>query len=240
MKADRAVLALCAALGDVRLVDLTHKLRIGMPVWPTHPPFYRATAESYRLGDVAFHHALFLGEHTGTHIDAPPHFIGAEGESPTIDTIPPERLVGRMRTIDATATAPCGTVQPELVERWEAEHGPIEPDDAVFFHFGWDRFWRSPDTYTNVLKDWPGLSGAASALLVERRVRIVGSDCISIDRFGSSDYPAHRTLLGAGILICENFDRLGELPATCCLAVFPLPIAGGSGSPVRAIAFVPR
>jgi arylformamidase len=189
---------------------------------------------------VAFHHTLFLGEHTGTHIDAPLHFIASECGGSAVDAIPPEKLFGRMHTIDATAVRPCEVAAPELILRWEAKHGLIEPEDAVFFHFGWDRFWRSPETYPNVLKDWPGLSEAASALLVERRVRMVGCDCLAIDPFGSTDNPAHRRLLAAGVLICENFARLGELPSTCYLAVLPLPIADGSGSPVRAIAFVPR
>ena len=108
----------------------------------------------------------------------------------------------------------------------------------VFFHFGWDRFWDAePAAF---LADWPGLSRGAAELLVARGARIVGSDCLSIDAFGSPDFPAHLTLLGAGILIGENFAGLGSLPPFCSLAALPLPIVEGSGSPLRAIAFVPR
>ncbi len=232
---DGAQAAFAAALAGMRLVDLTHPMHQGMPVWPSHPPFYAATVESYRMGGVAFHRALFFGEHAGTHIDAPVHFIE---DGATVAQIPPERLVGRMRTIDAIGVG--GLVSPELIETWEGVHGAIETDDAVFFHFGWDEFWRSPETYPRVVKDWPGLSGAAAKLLLQRRVRMVGSDCLAIDRFGEAGDPVHRALLGGGVLIAENFDRLGELPPTCHIVVLPLRFDGGSGSPVRAVAFVPR
>jgi arylformamidase len=90
----------------------------------------------------------------------------------------------------------------------------------------------------DVLRDWPGLSGEAASWLVERQARIVGSDCLSIDSFGNSAFPAHRILLGADILIGENFANLELLPPFCLLVTLPLPIVGGSGSPLRAFALV--
>ena len=143
-----------------------------------------------------------------------------------------------MATIAATGLAPSSAVGCEAIFRWEERHGPIRAGDAVFLHFGWDRF-RDADPAA-FLRGWPGLSGDAAALQVARGVRVVGSDCLSIDPFDSTDFPAHRTFLGAGILIGENFARLGDLPPICSLAALPLPIVDGSGSPLRAIAFVPR
>ncbi len=215
------------------LVDLTHPLRPGMPVWPTHPCFRHEMVESYEQDDVALNHALALSEHTGTHFDAPLHFLPG-GRS--IDRIAPERLFGRMATIAATASAPCEAVGISLLLAFEAAHGPIRRDDAVFFHFGWDRFWNDPAPQERFLKDWPGLSADAADWLVARGVRIVGSDCLSIDCFGSPDFPAHKRLLGADILVGENFANLGRLPPFCDLVTLPLPIVGGSGSPLRAVA----
>ncbi|GGE05779.1 cyclase [Aureimonas endophytica] len=217
------------------LVDLTHPMRPGMPVWPTHPPFCQEVAESYERGDVALNHALCLSEHSGTHFDAPLHFIRG-GRS--IDRMPPERFFGRMAVIDARDAAPCEAIGTERIAAFEAGHGPIEAGDAVFFHFGWDRFWDDPAPQDRFLRDWPGLSGAAAALLVQRGARIVGSDCLSIDRFGSTDFPAHNRLLGADILIGENFANLGRLPAFADLVTLPLPIVGGSGAPLRAFAIL--
>ncbi|TPL85041.1 hypothetical protein FJ948_24740 [Mesorhizobium sp. B2-3-12] len=102
--------------------------------------------------------------------------------------------------------------------------------------FGWDRFWDADPA--SFLADWPGLSRAACDLLIERGARIVGSDCLSVDSFGTDEFPAHNAMLSAGILIGENFARLGELPPRSFLITLPLPIEGGTGSPMRAVALV--
>jgi arylformamidase len=102
------------------------------------------------------------------------------------------------------------------------------------------RFWAHPEDGHRCFKDWPGLSRETSELLVQRGVRMVGSDCLSIDCFSSTAFPAHNTLLGADVLIGENFTCLDQLPPWCQLVALPLPIEGGSGSPTRAIALVPR
>ncbi|MGI4768024.1 MAG: cyclase family protein [Janthinobacterium lividum] len=223
------------AVGRSNLVDLTHPLVAGMPVWPGHPEFCQTVMSSLARGDDSCWHALSLGEHTGTHLDAPSHFV-AGGWS--IEQAPLQRFFGRMATILATGLAPRTAVSTDVILAWEEQHGPIVPGDAVFFHFGWDRLWDAdPAAF---LRDWPGLSREAAELLVERGARIVGSDCLSADPFGSPDFAAHLTLLGVGILIGENFARLGTLPPICSLAALPLPIVDGSGSPLRAIAFVPR
>ena len=219
----------------MNLVDLTHPLEANMPVWPGHPHFCQEVRSSLQLGDVSCWHAVSMGEHTGTHFDAPSHFI-RNGWS--ISEAQLEKFFGRMVTIDAQGMEARAAVDPEKILAWEAEHVSIAPRDAVFFHFGWDRLWT--DRHREFLADWPGLSRTTSELMVERGVRIVGSDCLSIDCFGSTDFPAHHALLGAGILIGENFANLGRLQPICYLGALPLPIVNGSGSPLRAIAFVPR
>ena len=222
---------------DLDPIDLTHRMRAGMPVWPTHPHYCQEVVESFDRGDVACNHALCMSEHTGTHFDAPLHFVPG-GRS--IADVPVDRFFGRMVTIDARDTPPATALGPEAISDFEAHHGAIAPGDAVFFHFGWDRFWSDPQQGHRVLEDWPGLSRETSLLLVERGVRIVGTDCLSIDRFGSSDFPAHNILLGADILVGENFANLGLLPPICTLVSLPLAIEGGSGSPLRAVALVSR
>ena len=217
----------------VTFVDLTHPMKVGMPVWPTHPHYWQEMVESYDRGDPACNHALAMSEHTGTHFDAPVHFIRGGA---TISDIPVERFFGRMARIDARDSLPRQAVEPERILAFEAEHGRIRAGDAVFFHFGWDRFWDAdPAAF---LADWPGLSRQACDLLIERGARIVGTDCLSVDCFGSEDFAAHNTLLSAGILIGENFARLGELPPHCFLITLPLPIENGTGSPLRAVALI--
>lgn len=218
-----------------RFVDLTHPMKEGMPVWPSHPAFCQEVIESYDNGDVACNHSLCLSEHSGTHFDAPLHFIrGAQ----SIADISLEQFFGRMATIDAKDCAPCEAVTVDRILEFEERHGPIEAGDAVFFHFGWDRYWNDISQRDRFLNDWPGLSQAASELLQEKGVRIVGSDCLSIDCYGSSNFPAHNILLAENILVGENFANLGTLPPYCFLMALPLAIAGGSGSPARAVAIV--
>lgn len=228
------IAALTKAFGsDLLLVDLTHSLTSEVPVWPTHPFFCQELIESYDRGDLACNHALGMSEHTGTHFDAPLHFVkGAVG----IDAIGLQTFFGRMAKIDARDCAPCEAVSIERIRAFEAMHGEIATGDAVFFHFGWDRFWHNTSDHSQFLSDWPGLSREASEYLLDRGIRIAGSDCLSLDCFGSTDFPAHNILLRAGVLIGENFARLGDLPAFSFLITLPLPIAGGSGSPLRAIA----
>lgn len=217
----------------VTFVDLTHPMKVGMPVWPTHPHYCQEMVESYDRGDDACNHALSMSEHTGTHFDAPIHFIRGGA---TIAEIPVERFFGRMARIDARGCQPRQAVKPERILAFEAEHGPIRAGDAVFFHFGWDRFWDTD--HAAFLADWPGLSRQACELLIERGARIVGTDCLSVDCFGVAEFPAHNTLLSAGVLIGENFARLGELPPFSFLITLPLPIEGGTGSPMRAVALI--
>lgn len=228
---------LADAVGAMRLIDLTHPLKVGMPAWPTHPHYCQQVVESFDRGDVACNHALTLCEHTGTHFDAPLHFVPGGA---SIADVAPDRFFGRMVTISLTGLKPRTAVQPGALLDWEARHGPIVAGDAVFFHFGWDRYWTDPRHHAEFLSEWPGLSAAACMLLLERGVRLVGCDCLSIDCFGSTEFPAHRTLLGAGILIGENFANLGAAPPVCALVTLPLPIVNGSGAPLRAFAFAPR
>lgn len=218
-------------------IDLTHKLRNGMPVWPTHPKFEQRAVSSFDNGDIACNHSLSLSEHSGTHFDAPCHFIPG-GRS--IDEVPLDRFFGRMLTIDATDMAPDTEMEARRIADFEARHGLVKSGDAVVFSFGWAQYWEHPTLAEKFLRDWPGLSKSAAELLVSRGVRLVATDAMSIDRFGSTDFPAHRTLLAAEVLIGENFNNLNRVPPVCYLTTLPLPIQGGTGSPLRAIALVQR
>jgi kynurenine formamidase len=218
-----------------RRIDLTHRMKNAMAVWPTHPPFRQETVESIESGGVSCNHSLCMSEHTGTHFDAPLHFV--VGGQPICD-VPLERFFGRMVTIDARSAVPRSEIGPELLSAFEREHGKIRQGDAVLFRLGWAEFWDDPLDNSRFLRDWPGLSRATCELLVERKVSIVGADAMSVDRFGTTDFPAHNTLLRAGILIGENFANLDRVPPICSLIALPLPIENGSGAPMRAVALL--
>jgi kynurenine formamidase len=221
-------------------VDLSHTLEEGIPAWPTHARFSSTLYESQRLGDVATHHGLTLGEHTGTHMDAPLHFVPDGPAHYGTDEIPLERLAGRAATIGATDLAAGDLLGHDRIEAWEREHGPIEPGDRVLVRYGWDERWTPGPPGRRFLEDWPGLSGGAAEYLVGRGAALVGCDTMSVDAAGSEENPAHHALLGNEVYIVENLKNLGTLPPFCLFVALPLKIRGGSGSPVRAVALVPR
>ncbi|WP_102224925.1 cyclase family protein [Acidimangrovimonas sediminis] len=222
-----------ALIARHRAVDLTHELHPGMPVWPGHPPMCHDLCDSYETGGVSKYHALSLGEHTGTHLDAPVHFVAGGA---TIAEVPVDQLALRLACLQMPGRAPDHPVTAEEIEAWETRHGRLQERDAVMFHFGWDRFFR--DDPERFLASWPGLSGAAAALLVARGVVLAGCDCLSIDPSDSADFAAHRALLGNGVLIGENFNNLGLLPPASTLVGLPLPIRDGTGAPLRAVALI--
>ncbi|MDP8899813.1 MAG: cyclase family protein [Actinomycetota bacterium] len=221
-------------------IDLSHLLEEGIPTWPTHARFSSVSYESQALGDVATHRGLTMGEHTGTHMDAPLHFVPEGPAHYGADEIPLERLAGRAATIDATGLGAGDLLGVDRIESWEREHGPIEPGDRVLFRYGWDERWATGPEGRRFLEDWPGLSGGAAEYLVGRGTALVGCDTLAVDAAGSVENPAHHALLGNEVYVVENLNNLNRLPPFCLFVALPLKIGGGSGSPVRAVALVPR
>jgi kynurenine formamidase len=218
-------------------IDLSHTLEEDIPAYPTHARFGRTLYESYEYGDDALHYGLTTSEHTGTHMDAPLHFIP---EGPAVDEIPLDRLAGRAATIEATDLGADGLLSVGRIEAWEENNGPIEAKDRVLIRYGWDRRWTTGPEGRRFLEDWPGLSGEAAEYLVGKGVSLVGCDTLAVDATISTENPAHYALLGSEVYIIENLKNLDLLPPFCRFLALPLKIRGGSGSPVRAIALVPR
>ncbi len=221
-------------------IDLSHTLEEGIPAWPTHARFSSTLYESQKLGDVATHHGLTISEHTGTHMDAPLHFAPEGPAHYGTDEIPLERLAGRAATMDATNLGPDDLLGVDRIRVWEDEHGSIERGDRVLVRYGWDERWATGPEGRRFLEDWPGLSGEAAEYLVRKGVALVGCDTLAVDAAGSAENLAHHALLGNEVYVVENLKNLGTLPPFCLFVAFPLKIKGGSGSPVRAVALVPR
>src|SRR4028119_1510422 len=111
-------------------VDLSHTLEEGIPAWPTHVRFSSTLYESQRLGDVATHHGLTIGEHTGTHIDAPLHFVPGGPAHYGTDVIPLDRLAGRAATIGAADLAAGDLLRVDRMVAWEGEAGGLAAGGA--------------------------------------------------------------------------------------------------------------
>ncbi|UOF92721.1 cyclase family protein [Fodinisporobacter ferrooxydans] len=226
---------------DYKIIDLSHKLEEHMPQWPTHSRFFHTLWDSYWHGDVAIDYQIMMNEHTGTHMDAPAHFIQAGESNLWIDEVPLEQTLGTCVRIEMRHIAPKGLVPASAIMEWEKTYGKIQSGEIVLFDYDWAKFWNKRPNDRKYTTDWPGLSREAAELLVERGAKLVGCDTLAIDTYGHEENPAHYVLLGNKVLICENLHQLWQIPPRGGYFIaLPLPIKKGSASPVRAICIVPK
>ena len=252
--------ALADALADgaVTVVDLTQPLGPATPVIRL-PPMFAASPgvtiqEISRYDDRGpgwYWNALQFGEHTGTHFDAPIHWItGKDLPQNACNTIPARRFIGPACVIDVTADVdrdPDFLLTVDRIESWEREHGRIPECAWVLLHTGWAER-TNPIDFINAAADGPhspGFDAAASRFLAhERDILGVGVETIGTDagQAGTFDppFPNHTIMHGAGKFGLASLCNLDQLPPTGAIVIAaPLKIVAGSGSPVRAIALVP-
>jgi arylformamidase len=207
-------------MGAMRIIDLSQAVDEDTPVYPGDGPVRVTILErtSMNLSRID------LSLHAGTHMDAPFHFIAGGA---TTDRVPLERCMEPARLIDLRGAPPGSTIGRGQIEK---HRGSLREVRAAILHTGWSAEWGGPRYFD----DHPCLSEEAAQLLVECGVRLVGVDMPSVDR---APYPAHRVLLGAGVLIVENLTNLDAVGAGVFQFVaLPLKLAGRDGSPVRAVA----
>jgi len=243
--------------GSIHVVDLTQPLGPDTPVIQLPDIFGQSPGLSIDVisnyddaGPAWYWNTLTLGEHTGTHFDAPVHWItGKELPANTTETIPAGRFVGPACVLDAsadTAADPDFVLTPEWIERWESQHGRIPAGAWVLLRTDWSK--RTGDAFLNVDETGPhspGFRADASALLAkDRDVLGVGVETIGTDagQAGGFDppFPNHTIMHGAGKFGLASLCNLDALPATGAVVIAaPLKIVNGSGSPLRVLALVP-
>jgi len=204
----------------MRLIDLTHTLRTGMPVYPGDPTSPAIVRESEHGAGTHQSSALHTGCHAGTHVDLPLHF--RPGELP-LERFPVERCAGEAVLLEA----PAGEIPPEVLDGVDLSRLAF-----VLLRTGWERHWGTPAYY----RGWPYLSVELARRLAAASFRGVGLDSPSIDPLDAD--PCHRLLAAAGLVNIENLAHLDRLPAgrRFRLWVLPLKLAGAEASPVRAVA----
>ena len=211
-----------------RVHDLTALLETHMPVWPSSPlPVFEPVGIVARDG-YAIERVSCL-THTGTHLDAPSHFLEA---GTTVDAIPPERLVGTAAVLDVRSEVEGSLIPAKaLAKHWPKGKHP----DIALLRTDWSRE-RSPTR--RYLYEFPGIDPTGAEWLVAQGVHGVGTDALGIDPYSNSKFEAHKVLLGKGIWILEALDHLGELREGSEYTLFagPLKIAGGSGAMARVFA----
>jgi kynurenine formamidase len=233
-----------------QLVDLSHTFDDKTIYWPTSPSTFKLEKLSYGKtpgGWFYSAYSLCSPEHGGTHLDSPIHF--AEGKS-TTEEVPLSRLVAPAVVIDISKDAganPDAMLEPAHIEAFEKQHGAIAEGTIVLVRSGWSSRWPDRKAYMGDDKPgdasnlhFPGISEAGARALVDRRIAAVGIDTASIDHGPSKNFIAHQVLMGADIPAFENVAALDKVPARGAVVIaLPMKIAGGSGGPLRIVAWVP-
>lgn len=246
------------ARGALRVVDLTQPLGPATPVIGLPPIFAASPGVSIDVlsryddkGPAWYWNTLRFGEHTGTHFDAPVHWItGRDLPDNACDTIPPRRFVGPACVIDVTADVERNAdflLTVPRIEAWERQHGRIPAGAWLLLRTGWSAR-TDPAAFVNSGADGPhspGFDAAASRLLAHHRdVLGVGVETIGTDagQAGTFDppFPNHTIMHGAGKFGLASLCNLDQLPPTGAVVIAaPLKIVRGSGSPLRVLAIAP-
>ena len=243
--------------GRIRIVDLTQPLGPDTPVIELPPQFGASPGVTLDVisrfddkGPAWYWNVIHMGEHTGTHFDAPVHWItGKDLRESSCDTIPASRFIGPACVIDVSRDVAANEdflLMPEHVDAWEKAHGRIPRGAWVLLRTGWSKRTVAAD-FLNVKADGPhspGFHRTTSELLArDRDVAGVGVETVGTDagQAGMFDppFPNHTIMHGAGKFGLASLTNLDQLPATGAVVIAaPLKIVNGSGSPLRVLALV--
>jgi arylformamidase len=204
----------------MRIIDISVPNGPGQHVYPGDPEPRIEPVRTIAGGDACNLSLLTLGSHTGTHVDAPYHFLS---NGPRLGEVPLDRMIGDAlvadlrgrRAVDADALAAV----------------PVAPGDILLCRTDNSARWAAPAFQP----DFTYLTEDAAAWLVARGVRAIGMDYLSIERFGSTDFPVHRRLLGAGVFVIEGLDLRLVAPGRYTLVCLPLKFPDLDGAPARAV-----
>jgi kynurenine formamidase len=244
--------------GSLRVIDLTQPLSPETPLlplppqWPNTPQFRIWEISRYdERGPAWYWNGFETGEHTGTHFDAPIHWVsGKDLPDNSVDKIPANKFVGPACVIDVTADVAADSnflLTVDRVKKWESAHGRIPQGAWVLYRTGWSRR-TDPRQYINLQPDGPHTPGfvkeCSEFLAHDRDVLGVGVETVGTDAGRAATFnppfPNHYVMHGSGKFGLAGLSNLDQLPATGAVIIAaPLKIVGGSGSPLRVIAITP-
>ena len=203
-----------------KIYDISVDIKIGMPTYPGDAKFKSRKLKSVEQDGYEIHR-LSLGNHTGTHVDAPAHFIQ---NGATITELPLYILNGRTRVVEIQ--------NKEKVGLTEVQNLKLDNDFRILFKTRNSSLWKTRKRFQ---KNYVYLTLDAAMYLAEIDIKLIGFDYLSLEKFGDSEHPVHRYLLGNQVIILEGLD-LSEVEEgeyeMCCL---PLKLAGMDGAPARVI-----
>lgn len=200
-------------------IDVSVALRAGMVRWPGDPPLAIERVQDMERGDTATLSRVSMGLHSGTHVDAPLHFVPKDR---TITEMPLDVMVGPARVVE---------VSEDVVSLESIESYDIGPGERVLFKTRNSALWRKTEFH----EDFVHLSTEAARELARRRLKLVGIDYLSVAGYRRNEVDVHRALLGAGVWILEGLDLSAAEPGDYELLCLPLKIENAEGAPARAL-----
>jgi len=202
----------------MKLIDVTRPIFANMTIWPGDDGVVIERTANIEYGDIANTSRICAGSHTGTHVDAPLHFI-ADGKS--IDQLDISLFTGTVTVIEVADT---NCITGEFLKKCS-----LTECKAVFF-----KTWFSDRSLSEPFdKNYPGLDPDAAEYIVKSGIRVVGIDTLSVEKYYSKDFAVHKILLGSEVLIIEGLCLKNIIPGKYKYICMPLPIKGSDGAPAR-------
>jgi arylformamidase len=203
-----------------RIYDISINIEASMPAYPGDPKFHDQTVKSFDEGDAYQLHRVSLGNHCGTHVDAPSHFIPGGA---TVTELPLEVLNGRVRVVEIHNS--------EKVDVAELQQLVLPDDFRILFKTRNSLLWQNK----NFEKDFIYLTEKGASYLTENGIKLVGIDYLSIDRYGDEAHPAHKVLLSNNVIIVEGLNLAEVEEGAYEMSCLPLKLHGLDAAPARVI-----
>jgi len=204
----------------MKLIDVTVPLDAKLPTYPGNLPFSLEPTRRIASGGSSNVSGLHLSAHTGTHVDAPRHLFDG---GPGTEALPLEMLLGRTRVIEVTSRRGIG---PD-----DLSPSDLSEDVRVLIKTHNSRLWGSPEFH----QDYIGVTEAGARYLLDRGIKVLGVDYLSVEEYKKPGAPAHHVLLGGGTIVIEGLNLRDVEPGVYEMYCLPLRIVGGDGAPARVV-----
>ena len=204
----------------MKIIDVSVPLDSNLPTYPGNTPFALEPVARIKNGDSSNLSGLRMSAHAGTHVDAPRHFFD---DAAGVEALPLELLIGRARVIEVLSRKGVGAAELAAID--------LSEDVRVLIKTYNSRLWGSAEFHA----DYVGVTESGARLLVDRGVKVVGVDYLSVEAFKTPGAPAHHVLLGGGAIVIEGLNLRDVEPGVYELVCLPLRVVGCDGAPARAI-----
>jgi len=204
----------------MKIIDVSVPLDGHLPTYPGNTPFTLEPIKRISQGDTANLSSLHMSAHAGTHVDAPRHFFQ---DAPGAEALPLELLFGRTRVVEMTSR--------RGIDAEELSRIDLAEDIRVLFKTPNSKLWGDPQFH----QDYVGVTESGARHLVDRGIKVVGVDYLSVEQFRQPGAPAHHILLGGGTIVIEGLNLREVEPGNYDMVCLPLRVVGSDGAPARVV-----